>query len=97
MVSKLNPNFLLGFEFSQFILETLRKYSPISILMRKSCKDYEIPNTNLIIEKDMLIFIPIYHIHYDPEIYENPHKFDPDRFLPESVAKRHPMAFLSFG
>ncbi|CAD7079506.1 unnamed protein product [Hermetia illucens] len=81
----------------QTIKETLRKYPPIGFLIRKAVRDYPVPNTKVVIEKGMEVYIPLYGIHHDPEIYPNPEKFNPDRFLPEEMKNRSPGSFLAFG
>ncbi|KAJ8936060.1 hypothetical protein NQ318_004961 [Aromia moschata] len=51
---------------------------------------YEV-DENLVIEKGVVIFIPIRGIHYDEEYYENPDEFDPDRFSEANKKTRHPL------
>ncbi|CAD7079492.1 unnamed protein product [Hermetia illucens] len=81
----------------RIISETLRKYPAAPNLLRKCTQDFNVPNSEVIIEKDTIVFIPAYSIHHDPEIYDNPEVFDPDRFSPEQIKNRHPVAFLGFG
>ena len=53
-------------------------------------KDIDIP-------KGSIISIPIYAIHYDPEIWPEPEKFNPYRFTPEEKLKHGPYDWLPFG
>ncbi|HAA16358.1 MAG TPA: hypothetical protein DCE41_33505 [Cytophagales bacterium] len=43
------------------------------------------------------VSIDIYHIHRHPQFWENPERFDPDRFSPERSKDLHRHAFLPFG
>ncbi|XP_055697226.1 probable cytochrome P450 6a14 [Phlebotomus papatasi] len=81
----------------QCIDETLRIYSPCILLFRQCVEDYKVPNTDLIIEKGTQVLVPIVGIQMDPDIYPNPHVFDPDRFTSENINNRHPMSYFPFG
>lgn len=60
-------------------------------------EDFHCPNTGLSIEKDTPIMISLLGLHYDPENYPNPMKFDPERFNEENILTRHPYTYLPFG
>ncbi|XP_078052785.1 cytochrome P450 6A1-like [Augochlora pura] len=77
--------------------ETLRKYPPGPLLMRRCNKDYTFSNTKVTISKNTGIFVPVYALHHDSNIYPNPEVFDPERFNDDAVAARHPMSYLPFG
>lgn len=81
----------------QCVNETLRKYPVVSTLTRAAINDYEIPSTDVKIGKGQVVWIPVYAIHYDEEIYPEPETFNPDRFTQEEISKRHSMSFLPFG
>jgi hypothetical protein len=40
------------------------------------------------------VVICIQHVHMDPKHFPEPHKFIPERFLPDN--KRHPFSYLPF-
>ncbi|XP_055601541.1 probable cytochrome P450 6d5 [Uranotaenia lowii] len=75
------------------VRETLRLFPPLSFLNRICTKDYQIPNTNITIQKGTNTIVPIFGIQRDPDIYSNPSNFDPER--PERLDDDKP--FLSYG
>ena len=48
------------------------------------------------IPKGTTVQMHIMSIHRDPNHWQNPDKFDPDRFLPEQSCGRHPFSYLPF-
>lgn len=72
-------------------------HPPVGYLTRVCTKDYAVPDSNFVIEKDTNIMISVRGVHRDPERYPNPDKFDPSRFTPEEIAKRPKIDFLAYG
>lgn len=60
-------------------------------------KNYEIPGTDIIIEKGLKVLVPIHAIHHDPQYYPDPWKFDPERFRDNNKKLRDSCTFLPFG
>jgi len=78
----------------QVIDETLRIYPPTSLLARQALFDdtiggYEVKSGA------MIILVP-HIVHRHPEIWPDPERFDPDRFLPENEAARPKSAYIPF-
>ena len=74
----------------QIISEVLRLHNPASILQRATTKDYQIPNTDLVIPKGTGVWLNGVAVHMNPKYYENPESFNPENFSKEAKAKRHP-------
>lgn len=79
------------------VKETLRKYPPLTMLMRKTAEDYTFAGTNITVPAKTSVLIPIYAIQRDPRYYPDPEVFNPENFSDEAVQDRHPMTYLSFG
>ncbi|XP_076040302.1 cytochrome P450 6k1-like isoform X2 [Oratosquilla oratoria] len=77
--------------------ESLRLYPPAGYMDRTCTKDYVLPQYNLKIEKGTIIGLPIWTINRNPEIFEDPESFRPERFLPENKTAEKAFSFMSFG
>ncbi|KAF7279573.1 hypothetical protein GWI33_007035 [Rhynchophorus ferrugineus] len=74
------------------IKETLRLYPPVTFIGRKLTKDLEFKGT--LYPKDLNIFLIIYYVQLTSEYFEEPEKFNPDRFA--SYDKKMPYAYTPF-
>lgn len=91
------PEKLLFHVFNLILLvETLRKYPPVVRLERRvSGKNIKLGGIPL--DDGVLIEIPTYTVHHDPDNYPEPSRFNPERFLPESKHLLVPYTYIPFG
>ncbi|CAF5031468.1 unnamed protein product [Rotaria sp. Silwood1] len=78
------------------IKESMRILPPAPFVIREVQEDF-ICNGQTI-RKGTSLYIFIYGVHYDANVYPQPERFDPDRFYQNSVAndERSPYAFVPF-
>ncbi|KAL3280009.1 hypothetical protein HHI36_017517 [Cryptolaemus montrouzieri] len=79
------------------VQETMRKYPPAPVFLRKCTESYKIPDTDIVLEKGLSVLIPAYGMHKDPEYFPNPDEFDPERFNEENRAKIWDYTYIPFG
>ena len=72
----------------------MRLYPSVPYIGREFAKDVTIDN--MVFYKGTIVHIHVFDLHRDPEVFPDPEKFDPDRFLPENSDKRHPYAYVPF-
>ncbi|XP_067118224.1 cytochrome P450 3A19-like, partial [Centruroides vittatus] len=81
---------------NQVISESLRLYPPVlTFTTRKVGKTFTYKN--LTIPKDLALQHAIWKSQRDPEIWQDPENFDPDRFSPERKDSIDPYAYQPFG
>ncbi|XP_076029307.1 cytochrome P450 6k1-like [Oratosquilla oratoria] len=95
---EINYEVLRQAKYTEAILnESMRLFPALTFNERLCTKDYTIPGTDLTIEKGTIIGIPVWNVQRDPEIYENPDEFQPERFLPENKSPEKSFALQAFG
>jgi cytochrome P450 family 4 len=77
------------------IKEVLRLYPSVPFISRVLGEDITTFSGHLL-KAGSSIHLHIYDLHRNPEIYPEPERFDPERFLPENCQKRHNFAYLPF-
>jgi cytochrome P450 len=74
--------------------EALRLYPPLMMFPRRSLEEVEIAGTTL--PPRTLVFVSAYAQHRRADVWPDPDRFDPDRFLPQHEAERPKGAYLPF-
>ncbi|XP_036149656.1 probable cytochrome P450 6a13 [Monomorium pharaonis] len=84
----------------QVFNETLR-HIPAAVAMKKRCtEEFELKGSDGIVcrvKPGMEILIPVQALHKDPQYWNHPEKYDPERFSPDRKQKIEKFAFLPFG
>ncbi|XP_046836136.1 uncharacterized protein LOC124431839 [Vespa crabro] len=74
--------------------ESLRLYAIVPVYSRQITN--EIMIGKYVIPKNTELAIHVHGLHHDPEIWTEPDKFNPDRFLTNETQNRNPFSYLPF-
>ncbi|XP_038214521.1 cytochrome P450 4C1-like [Zerene cesonia] len=77
------------------IKETLRLYPSVAMISRHIKEDLKLAS-GYTIPGNTTCNIHIYDVHRRADLYPEPEKFIPERFLPENNEKRNPYAYIPF-
>lgn len=76
------------------INESMRLYSPVPIICRRSDKEYDLQGKKF--PKGTFLYINIFALHRNPHVWKNPEVFDPLRFTEERSRGRPSYSFIPF-
>jgi cytochrome P450 len=87
---------LVALKYARKVLEeSMRLYPPVHSISRTAVKEDWIGGVR--IPAGARIVVNLYVTHRNPSLWPDPDCFNPERFTPEAVAKRHRFAYLPFG
>jgi cytochrome P450 len=75
--------------------EAMRLYPPAPVMTRQVITPTQLGGKTL--PAGTLVFIPIYALHRHTKLWEEPGRFDPERFMPERKAKYPRTQHMPFG
>lgn len=80
--------------------ESLRRWAPVPTIARAVTKAYDLKSsdgTEIHLERDDGIWVPIFGFHLDEKYFPNPEKFDPERFNDQNKQNIKQEAYIPFG
>ncbi|XP_065219330.1 cytochrome P450 4C1-like [Planococcus citri] len=80
----------------QCIKETSRVFSQVVVTSRRTHKECTLKD-NMVIPANTFVVPLLFLASKDPDLYENPRKWDPDNFSEQAVQNRPKISFMSFG
>lgn len=77
--------------------EAMRIFPSVSLLKRQCSRKYTFKDINITIDEGVGITIPLQAYQNDPEYFEDPTEFRPERFDPSVFDAKNKLAYLPFG
>nr|XP_023023339.1 cytochrome P450 6a8-like [Leptinotarsa decemlineata] len=79
---------LMGMEYMNGVVEeTLRKWPSLTTLTRVCTKDYTFRYSDITIQKNTTVIIPILGFQRDSKYYPKPMEYDPERFINKNLSR----------
>ncbi|XP_023238238.1 uncharacterized protein LOC111637060 [Centruroides sculpturatus] len=80
----------------QAFKEILRLYPPVYLFVDREANE-DVVYGDIFIPKGMIVQVPSFLLHRDPDYWDRPEEFRPERFAPEVARKNNPLAWQTFG
>ena len=80
---------------AQVFAETMRLYPPVWVTARTAAEEYQY--RGITIPKRAILLAPQIVAHRDPRFWEDPLRFDPERFTEENKSRRPRFCYFPFG
>jgi cytochrome P450 len=79
------------------IKEGMRIQPPVGLIPTRAAET-DVDYGGITFTKGTQVWLSVYGLHHNPELWPNPNRFDPDRFYikSEENTKRHPFAYMPF-
>ncbi|XP_013161791.1 PREDICTED: cytochrome P450 6B2-like [Papilio xuthus] len=77
--------------------EALRMFPSLGFLIRKCASRYTFPGSDLTIDEGVAVLIPVQAFHMDPQFFDDPEMFKPERFLCDFINPMTKNVYLPFG
>ncbi|XP_016419101.1 cytochrome P450 3A27-like [Sinocyclocheilus rhinocerous] len=87
---------LMKIDYLEMAINESMRLLPTAPRLERVCKK-TVELNGVTIPKDTLVGIPTYVLCRDPQLWESPDEFRPERFSPESKSEINQYAFLPFG
>lgn len=75
--------------------EAMRLHPPAYTIGRHAARDWQLCGYH--IPAGTAVLASVANVHRDPTVWEQPNRFDPDRFLPDRAGQRPAYAYIPFG
>jgi cytochrome P450 len=87
-----------GFPNIDLCLRDSIRLQLVGTAMRKNVSGHDVKVGDAIIPHGAYVMYPIADVHHDPDVYQDPEKWDPSRYLPgRAEDKKKPYAYCGWG